>query len=292
MTDRDDASRLAAAYALGALSTAEAEEYERYVDETPDAEFDARAFEEVAAYLAGGLPEVTPSPSLRASIMDRLDSTPQLPRVSTAAHAAHPVRPVAVLPTPFAEVDEQAVSAATGTDGLAARQADQRRTPAERKAASRWFTTPFRVAAAAVVAVMLLVGGGLVGGSIAGGQGDQTGVSAQSALADLDAASDVQRTTAKVSGGGTATLVSSKSLDRSAIVASDLPSLPKGKTYQLWYLGAFGATSAGTVEAASSGATWRVLDGSLDSGSRVGVTVEPSGGSKAPTSAPIVAINI
>ncbi|HEY8913351.1 sigma factor [Lacisediminihabitans sp.] len=46
---------------------------------------------------------------------------------------------------------------------------------------------------------------------------------------------------------------------------------------------------AGTFDAARSGSTLRVLDGAIVSGDTVGITVEPSGGSKKPTTKPIVA---
>ena len=79
-------------------------------------------------------------------------------------------------------------------------------------------------------------------------------------------------------------------LGRSALVANDLPALPDGKTYELWYMRDGQAIPAGTMNPADSGSTWRVLTGDMAAGDTVGVTVEPRGGSDKPTSPPIVAI--
>ena len=88
-----------------------------------------------------------------------------------------------------------------------------------------------------------------------------------------------------------ATLVWSGALGRSALIATDLPELPSGKTYELWYIRDGQATAAGTMNATGgSDATWRVLTGRMAAGDTVGVTVEPRGGSKQPTTPPIVAI--
>ena len=59
------------------------------------------------------------------------------------------------------------------------------------------------------------------------------------------------------------------------------------RVYQLWYIDADGATSAGTF-APASGDAYVVLDGAFEPGLVVGITVEPEGGSEAPTTEPIV----
>jgi hypothetical protein len=47
---------------------------------------------------------------------------------------------------------------------------------------------------------------------------------------------------------------------------------------------------AGTMEVGHLGSTTRVLQGTMDVGDTVAVTLEPLGGSKQPTTAPIVSI--
>jgi anti-sigma-K factor RskA len=68
-----------------------------------------------------------------------------------------------------------------------------------------------------------------------------------------------------------------------------IKTLPGGKTYELWYIDKNGATAAGTFDANGSPQSI-VLTGDLKAGDTVGVTVEPAGGSKAPTTKPIAEV--
>ena len=228
---------------------------------------EARDFEEVAARLGLAAEPVTPPPALKADLFARLASTPQLPPADAPTGARDASAPSAPSPaTPLT------------TPG-----------PAEAAARRRWFSRPLAIVAAAAAAIVLFVGGAFVGSALSGS--DSFPQQQASALASINAAPDAQRATATVSGGGTATLVWSGHLGKSALVATDLPRLPDGKTYELWYMRDGKAIPAGTLSPADSGSTWRVLSGSMSAGDAVGVTVEPKGGSSKPTSAPIVAIN-
>ncbi|MBX3310296.1 MAG: anti-sigma factor [Cryobacterium sp.] len=158
---------------------------------------------------------------------------------------------------------------------------------ATKRAEVRWFSKPVAALVAAAAAVILFAGGTVLGMGIAG---DNAAQSEANTLAVLTSASDLQRATAPVSGGGVATLIWSLEQRKSAILVNHLPALPAGKTYQLWYIGGSGPVSAGTFEADAGATTWRVLDGAMSAGDTVGVTVEPAGGSTAPTTDPIVAI--
>jgi hypothetical protein len=46
------------------------------------------------------------------------------------------------------------------------------------------------------------------------------------------------------------------------------------------------------MQASGSGTTWRILKGRFTPGDTVGVTVEPAGGSKQPTTAPIMTMDL
>ncbi|NNC11581.1 hypothetical protein HII28_06780 [Planctomonas sp. JC2975] len=155
-------------------------------------------------------------------------------------------------------------------------------TEAERKAQRRWYSRPSVVVAAAAAAVVLFAGGTVVGFAVA--QHSQSTVQADT-LASITSAPDAQRATAGVTGGGTATLVWAPSVGKSAMIVDGVGTAPAGKTYQLWYIRDGHATSAGLM---SGG--WQVLQGTLQSGDVVGVTVEPAGGSKQPTTKPVVTI--
>lgn len=158
---------------------------------------------------------------------------------------------------------------------------------AEARARARWFTRPVVALAAAAASVALIVGGGLVSTTILtnnylAAQADQ--------LAAIEAADDSQRAAVELDGGGTATLVWSAELASSALIVDGLEPLTASEVYQLWYINEAGARSAGTFTVNTAGSTLRVLDGALARGDTVGVTVEPRGGSEAPTTDPVVVI--
>lgn len=254
MTDHDDRGSARLGYDLGAQNDAEAKD-----------------FEEVAAQLALASEPVTPPASLKADLFARLASTPQLPPANPPMDADAPAPAPAADPAP---APVPVVAPATG--------------PAEAEARRRWFARPLAILAAAAAAIVLFVGGAFVGSALSGGTSSEQ--QQASALAAINAAPDAQRASAEISGGGTATLVWSGTLGKSALVANGLPPLPSDKTYELWYIRGGQAVPAGTMSPAGSGSTWRVLNGTMSAGDAVGVTVEPQGGSEKPTTKPIVAI--
>jgi anti-sigma-K factor RskA len=102
-------------------------------------------------------------------------------------------------------------------------------------------------------------------------------------VAAVTSASDVQTSTVRVQGGGTLRISWSDALDAAAVTPRDLPRLSGGRVYELWYIAGDSARAAGTFD--GSGAV--ALDGRLAHGDRIGMTVEPAGGSTTPTSTPI-----
>ncbi|MGW4526793.1 anti-sigma factor [Amycolatopsis sp. NPDC004378] len=78
-------------------------------------------------------------------------------------------------------------------------------------------------------------------------------------------------------GEGQATLVVSRSRNQAVLLASDLPTLDAGHVYQVWLIRAGEARSAGLLRP-------RMLMADLPPGTdRIGITVEPAGGSPGPT---------
>jgi anti-sigma-K factor RskA len=71
-----------------------------------------------------------------------------------------------------------------------------------------------------------------------------------------------------------------------ALVVAGLDAAPAGKTYELWVLRGAAARPAGLF-AGGAGTTTVRLRAPVSGGDRVGVTIEPAGGSKRPTSAPL-----
>jgi anti-sigma-K factor RskA len=65
--------------------------------------------------------------------------------------------------------------------------------------------------------------------------------------------------------------------------ASGLPSLEAGRVYQLWTIKGTTATSAGTMLPDAKGLIVHAAAGPTERPDAFGVTVEPAGGSAAPT---------
>lgn len=234
---------------------------------------------EVEAALGLAAEPVEPSAALKESIMAKIAVTPQLPALSvdeatvdTEGEAAPEWSPPAAVPVPVGVTPGGPVAGAPAGS-------------TEQRARARWFTRPVGVLVAAAAAVLLFMGGTVVGGQLT--NSPSVDVAAQS-LAVLTAADDLERASAQVDGGGEATLIWSLEQRKSAILVNDLPPLAAGKTYQLWYIGGDGPIPAGTFESNVSATSWRVLDGLMSAGDTVGVTVEPAGGSDQPTTDPIV----
>lgn len=297
MTDRNDAELLAAGDALHTLTPAEQEQYDRVKAADESVRAEAAEFEETVAMLDLAAPPVQPSAGLKASIMASIQNLPQLAPVAApaASAAADETAPASTAPAPAASsqpLTKPPVAAPTAVpapapttkaaSAAAAAQAESTG-PAARKASSRWARGAITAVVGAAAAIALVFGGAGLAHVLGGGSITQT-----VALAQINGAPDVQRARVKVDGGA-ATLVWSGELGKSALLVDGLGALPADKVYELWYINGKGAVSAGTFTT-GSGTSWRVLEGSMSAGDTVGVTVEPQGGSKQPTTDPVVIV--
>ena len=66
------------------------------------------------------------------------------------------------------------------------------------------------------------------------------------------------------------------------------PVLPSTKCYQVWVMGTHRMRSAGRLPTPKLGMTAPVIISGIAPGDRMGVTVEPAGGSRHPTSPPVL----
>ena len=214
-------------------------------------------FADTRAALGLAVPPVTPSATMKDAVMARIAETPQVGSRPSAAPAS----------------TTAAALAGGETSGAA-----------ERRAQTRWFHRPGSVVLAAAAAVALFFGGVLAADLVNPASGDAE------QLAAIVAAPDVQTVASPVDGGASATLVSSESLGLSAMVFEGLPELTDEQAYALWYITDGEPTPAGLFTVGEDGTVVQVLDGTFEAGTVVGVTVEPSSGSPAPTTTPIVAI--
>jgi len=255
----DEAGPDSGAYVLHALSDAEIARFEAVLAGSEEARSEVTGLADTAVELGLSVEPVAPPAALRARILDGVATTPQL-------------EPVAV---PVASAGPEPTSGPWRPAG-----------PVEQRVHRRWASRPVSAVIAVAAAAALIFGGGIAVNAVI--QGQQASATA-SQIGRIQAAADSRRATVAVSTGGTATLIWSASLKRSAIMVHGIDALPGGKTYELWYLDTSGATPAGTFDA--SGSTQGiVLTGDLKPGDTVGVTIEPTGGSASPTTAPIAIV--
>ncbi|KJS61450.1 anti-sigma factor [Streptomyces rubellomurinus] len=106
----------------------------------------------------------------------------------------------------------------------------------------------------------------------------------QAAVTSLLTAPDA-RTTTTASGPAVATVVWSADRGQAAFLASGMPALPQGRTYELWFNDSGTMRPAGLLPADHG---QLLLTGNINGAVGVGVTQEPSGGSAHPTGQPLM----
>ncbi|MEQ4565946.1 anti-sigma factor [Paenarthrobacter sp. CAP02] len=243
---------LAEIYALDAVSDDERAMIDEYVKDAPEApEFLERVREARETLAVSFAPEEEPPAALFGNIMDRITKDAATEPVSAPAAPA---------------------VAGPAVDDLAAARA--KREERRNGGARRWI-----VGAAAAAALAL---GGIGVGSYVSAQNDPVNQVLQ--------AQDVQKQSAAVPGGGTATISASSAKDSFVVLMNGVAPAPEGKVYQLWTLPKDGSAPVpqGTMDAQTLSKP-AVVKG-LSSASSVAITVEPAGGSKAPTTAPVLVV--
>ncbi|ALS56906.1 anti-sigma factor [Rathayibacter toxicus] len=272
----DEPRDLAAGHALRILSAEEQARYEQFLVEHLEARREAAALREVADALAADVSPVEPSPALKAELMALIANTPQL----SATDSSDDVEaPIADEPQSVNAQETPSPSRVAETSGGAQHLARQ-----------RWYTHPALYLSAAAAAAVIVVGGATLPPQLSAGA-DST--QEQTVLAQVRSASDAQEVSGSVTAGTTATLVWSNSLGRSVLLAEGLALLPEDKTYQLWYLGSSGQTVAAGTFDGGDGSAVIPLQGAIPGvGSVVAVTIEQAGGSKTPTTRPILTIGM
>jgi len=113
------------------------------------------------------------------------------------------------------------------------------------------------------------------------------------AVAAVLAAPDASVESGPAADGGRVTAVVSVQAKQAVLTSARLPSLPGSQVYQLWVISAAGAArSAGLLTLTPSGSVEPVLAGAVVPGDKLGITVEPAGGSQQPTTAPVAALPV
>jgi hypothetical protein len=99
-------------------------------------------------------------------------------------------------------------------------------------------------------------------------------------------APDARAETARTSAGGSVTVVASAALREAVVSTTGMASLPSGRVYQVWVISPSGARSAGLLHDTS------LLASAVVPGDRIGVTVEPAGGTARPTTNPVAVVPV
>jgi anti-sigma-K factor RskA len=110
------------------------------------------------------------------------------------------------------------------------------------------------------------------------------------AIAAVLAAPDARIVTRSTVVGGATTVIESSTLRQLVVTTTGLPMPPGGKVYELWLIGQRRTEPAGLLPAGTAGRTEPVLATGLVRGDKLAMTVEPAGGTSAPTSTPIVVV--
>lgn len=244
---------LAEIYALDAVNESERAMIDDYIKDAPEGPaFQARVRQAREALVVSFAPEEEPPAALFDNIMDRITKD------AATRPTAEPTRPA----TPDTAVDDLAAARV--------KREERRRFGSART----WLVG---AAAAAVIAL-----GGVGVGAYVAAQNDPVNQVLQ--------AQDVQKKTAQVPGGGTATISASSAKDSFVVLMDGVAPAPTGKVYQLWTLPKDGSAPVpqGTMDAETLSKP-AVVKG-LSLASSVAITVEPTGGSSAPTQPPVLVV--
>jgi anti-sigma-K factor RskA len=251
--DRAELHSLAGAYALSALTGPDQARFERHLAGCEQCRLEVRGFAETAARL-GASQAVRPRPGLRDQALRAAERTRQLGPPTGVGQRSRRTRPAA------------------HALGQARRWQRGQRTWARLAAAG---------AAAAVLAMAAVAGVTALR--------DEHRISLDQAsgheLAAVLSAPDVVMLSAKVTGGGKATVLMSHHMRALVFAVAGLPPLPAAKGYELWLIGPSGSRPQGMLPA---GAARPVMVAGLADGDQVGVTVEPRDGSAQPTTRPLL----
>ena len=243
-----DLHLLTGAYAVDAVTGAELARFEKHLERCAACAEEVRGLRETAARL-GMATAIAPPPGMRERVLAATSRTRQLPPSG---------------PKP----------AAVGAPG---RMRRLRRALPRPSAIAAMSATAAMAAAVIVLAVLQVDTRHQL-------QQEQAG---NRAVAAVLAAPDARMETSATTVGGTVTAVISPHDREAVITTAGMPAASAGKAYQLWVITASGARSAGLLSG-GVGATAPVLAGGVAPGDRLGITIEPAGGSSRPTSTPIV----
>ncbi|WP_369369782.1 anti-sigma factor [Promicromonospora sp. Populi] len=281
---RPDVWDLLPGYALDALDDLDRRAVERLLESDADARRELDEYREVVAAFAI---ETEPPAALRASVLERVQSTPQLPAVSLPPAAPGLEPGPAVTSSGVSALGSGPTPDAGATPGLAAAPGEGTMPDAgndvvdlaSRRRSRRWGVAAVSVAAAAAIAVPTTIAVQVTA------ERDRLREQSQ-VVAEMLADPEGSILRRAIEGGGQASvLVADGDL---FFRAEDLPDLDPDRAYQLWVVAPDGSVSSAGVLAEDDGDVSSLVRQA--DGIGIAVTVEPEGGSEQPTTDPIVVL--
>jgi anti-sigma-K factor RskA len=257
----DDLHTLTGSYAVDALPPDELDEFERHLTHCGSCASEVRGLRETAARLALAVAEQPPA-QMRAQVLAAADRTRQLPPITSDRPSRGAPRSI-------------------------------RSARAARAARRVWIPRISVVAAAASVALAVVFGVSQSNTSSRLSTLENQLSAARVHNQQVDsvlAQGDLRLVSNKTSVGGSVSAIVSPSVARLVVVTSGLPALPADKVYELWLLGPSVAQPSGLLTTAEHGRTVPVVATGYVKGYKLGITVEPAGGTLKPTTNPIVAM--
>jgi anti-sigma-K factor RskA len=255
---RYDVHALSGAYAVNAIDDdLEREKFERHLRRCQQCAGEVGSLTETAGRL--GLAASQPPPDhLRDNVLSLVSQTRQLP--------------------PLVEPDGQPGRETARQDPARSRSARQPWSARRQNLVLAFGTASFAVVVALVITLVSVF--------------HQLDVSRarDAALTAVLTAPDSRARNQTTTAGIRATVVYSLRKHAMIFTPHELPPLPAGKTYELWLIGPPQVRPAGLIAAGQASLGNPILASGVVRGDEVGVTVEPAGGSKKPTTTPVLVI--
>jgi anti-sigma-K factor RskA len=266
---RSDTWDLLPGYALDALDDSDRRAVEHLLESDADAR---RSLDEYRDVVAAFAVETEPPAALRASVLELVQSTPQLPAAAASvAPTVSAVPDVADEPAASPGTAFSTAAAPEAGDGVVVDLASRRR--------RRWGAAVAAVAAVAAIAVPTTIAVQVTA------ERDRLREQSQ-VVAEMLADPDAAILRGPVEGGGQASVLVAD--DDMFFRAEDLPDLAADQAYQLWVVAGDGSVSSAGVLSVRDGESTSLVQGSEGVG--MAVTVEPEAGSEQPTSDPVVVL--
>jgi anti-sigma-K factor RskA len=262
-----DLHTLAGVYAVGAVSDTERKRFERHLDDCSDCANEVRGLNETATQL-GLVVAQDPPPQLKERVMAAVAQTRQNPPLRDHRQPKAAQRPTGWMPRLVSAAAVIAIAVAAALGVITARTQSKLGT-----AQSQLHSAQSQLGQA---------------------QHRLTRVEAQRRFIDsILGSNNVQVASHRSSKGGLVTVLFSHKTKRMVVTTADLPKLTGGQVYQVWLIGTKkNIRSEGLLPVAGkSGRTPPVLAMGLLPGDTAALTVEPAGGTKQPTTTPIVEIS-